>query len=122
MKHWHSPVSKSPHIPLLEQGIYSLVAAVVMAIVHEGEVCVEVIKFPVQVICDKAGEPEWVWMLFSNGKMGNEDIVIVIVAAFLGKICRDDTSCCLDVGQRRDRGSAGRESDKIVPSASNVTS
>ena len=58
MKHWHSPVAKL-HMPLLEHGIYSLVAAVVMAIVHEGEVWVEVINFPVHVICDKAGEPEW---------------------------------------------------------------
>ena len=37
-----------------------VVAAAVISIVHEGEVCVDVIKFPVQVICDKAGEPEWV--------------------------------------------------------------
>tara|TARA_B100000674_G_scaffold434207_1_gene393069 strand:+ start:353 stop:718 length:366 start_codon:yes stop_codon:yes gene_type:complete len=121
VKHWHSPVAKS-HIPLLEQGIYSLVAAVVMAIVHEGEVCVEVIKFPVQVICDKAGEPEWVWMLFSNGKMGNEDIVIVIVAAFFVESTLETTQVAVSTLGKEEIAAVQAEFDKMVPSASNVTS
>ena len=101
------------------ESIYSLVAAVVMAIVHEGEVC-RSYQMPVQVICDKAGEPEWVWMLFSNGKCGERGYRYRHCRAFVVASTPETTQVAVSTLGKEEIAAA--EFDKMVPSASNVTS
>ena len=61
-------------------------------------------------------------MLFSKGSTGNDDIVMVIVAAFVVESTLETTHVAVSTLSKEEIAAVQAEFDKRVPSASNVTS